>query len=290
MIGQQNPLEEYKKTIRLKYEEEKTGVYSSFFINPSRAKLRNLCIERMKMNINHDDFSSFTIFFGFNFDIENLNKLKSQTDKFRPIETFFKGETDLSDIEGINIAALLVDFNPRPFNRYRQNKGTHEINDENFPEEEDDEIEGNGEDLGVAIKKGVITLDNKTMRKRVIIPLVFVSLFFMGYTAKNIIFPPKECMQWKVNHYEAVDCSNDKLGIGQLTLIVPIDDKIMKLEKLDSKKEIAFFENGTPIVWYYKKDGEIELFNQSGFYPETAKPLKPITNYIIEKYKLNSKE
>ncbi|PJJ07042.1 hypothetical protein CLU83_0174 [Flavobacterium sp. 1] len=287
MIGQQNTLEEYKKTIRLKYEEEKTGVYSSFFINPSRAKLRKLCIERMKMNINHDDFSSFTIFFGFNFDIGNLNKLKSQTDKFRPIETFFKGKTDLSDIEGINIAALLVDFNPRPFNRYRQNKGTHEINDEIFSEEMDDEIEGNSKDLGVVIKEEV---NNKTMRKRIIIPLAFVSLFFMGYTVKNIIFPSKECMQWKENHYEAVDCSNDKLGIGQLTLIVPIDDKIMKLEKLDSKAGLEFFKNEKPIVWYYKKDGEIELFNQPGFHPETGKQLKPITPYIIEKYKLRGKD
>ena len=112
----------------------------------------------------------------------------------------------------------------------------------------------------------------------------------MGYTLKDIIFPTKECMQWNENHYEAVDCSNEKLGIGQWNLIIPLDERIMKLEKLDSKKELVFFKNDKPVVWYSKEDGKIELFNQPGFHPETEKPLKPITNYIIHKYGLKCKE
>jgi hypothetical protein len=44
-----------------------------------------------------------------------VNKMKDVTDKFRPIETFFKGETVLSDIEALNMAAILVDFESRPF-------------------------------------------------------------------------------------------------------------------------------------------------------------------------------
>lgn len=103
-----------------------------------------------------------------------------------------------------------------------------------------------------------------------------------------MIFPTKECMQWKENHYEEVDCSSEKLGIGEWNLIIPLDESIMKLEKLDSKKELVFFKNNKPIVWYSKEDGKIELFNQSGFHPETEKPLKPITNYIIHKYRLKT--
>jgi hypothetical protein len=39
-------------------------------------------------------------------------------------------------------------------------------------------------------------------------------------------------------------------------------------------------------MWYCERDGAIKLFNSEGFYPVTGKPLKPILNYIIEKYNL----
>ena len=34
------------------------------------------------------------------------------------METFLKGETDLSDISGVDLAAVLVNFNPRPLQRF----------------------------------------------------------------------------------------------------------------------------------------------------------------------------
>src|SRR5690606_5919427 len=103
---------------RLKYEMEKNGDFSSFLFNPSRGKLRDLCMEIFKQNTDVDDLRSFRLFFGFDYSLDSLNKLRDQKDKFRPIETFFKGETDLQDIEGINIAAILVNFKSRPFAKY----------------------------------------------------------------------------------------------------------------------------------------------------------------------------
>ncbi|WP_281637596.1 hypothetical protein [Flavobacterium marginilacus] len=122
------------------------------------------------------------------------------------------------------------------------------------------------------------------------IVIVLMSLFFTGYTAKNIFFPAKQCMQWQGSHYEEVDCSNSQLGIGQWNNIVPIDASTMKLIKLDSKAEQVFFKNGKPVVWYSKEHGKIELFNQPGLHPETGKTLKEITKYIIKEYHLKEKE
>ena len=73
---------------------------------------------------------------------------------------------------------------------------------------------------------------------------------------------------------------------GQLELIIPIDENIMKLNKLDSNEKLNFFKNHKPVVWYCKQDGVVELFNAPGFHPETGKPLKPITKYMIKKYNL----
>ena len=93
-------------------------------------------------------------------------------------------------------------------------------------------------------------------------------------------------MQWIENHYEPVSCSDDKLGIVHSDIIVPIDDKMIGLVKLNSSGEHKFFKNEKVLIWYYKRKGVIELFNNYGFHPETGKPLKPITNYIIKKYSL----
>mgnify|MGYP006157402507 FL=1 len=44
MITRQDRLEEYKKAVRLKYEVERNGEFSSFLFNPSRGNLRDLCM------------------------------------------------------------------------------------------------------------------------------------------------------------------------------------------------------------------------------------------------------
>ena len=71
-----NTLEDYKEAIKAKYEEEKLGDYSSFLINPSRARLRDLCIILFKENRTIDDFATFRSFFGFDFKEENIKELR----------------------------------------------------------------------------------------------------------------------------------------------------------------------------------------------------------------------
>lgn len=289
---------EYKKAIKSQFEAKKIeGVYGSGDIsNITPAQLRDLCLYIAQKGMTKTDEATFRFFFNANENekferaIENFN-----TGKLKSVISFFKEDKKSENRLRIELAAVIVDFNPRPFKKYCQNrdiqnKDINEKNDQVFSEENNDKIYIESDDLEIVSKNEVIAIENKTKKKIITIAIVLLSLFFTGYTAKNIFFPAKQCMQWKENHYEAVDCSNNQLGIGQMNLIVPIDEQIMKLEKLDPKDTLEFFKNEIPIVWYFKRDGEIELFNQSGFYPETAKPLRPITNYIIQKYKLNSKD
>jgi hypothetical protein len=280
--------DEYKSAIRTQYEKKKMQDVTGILMNPSPAQLRNLCLILFDESLSSTDEKIMKLFFNVK-EEESLRKAieKSEISRFRPIQSFLRGEKDSENMTRIELAAIFVDYSSRPYKRYTQIGGTADIiNIGIHPVEAQNVIVGGTCDL----KDEVITEDNSTIKKASIILIVLLSLFFIGYTIKNVIFPTKECMRWKENHYEAVDCSNDKLGIGQLSLVVPADEQIMKLQKLDSKKALVFFKNDKPIVWYYKKDGEIELFNQPGFYPETAKSLKPITKYIIQKYKLKCKE
>ncbi|MNK85351.1 hypothetical protein D3C87_1052280 [compost metagenome] len=115
-----NTLEEYKKAIKIKYEIEKDGEYFDFLYHPSRGKLRDLCWLIFEDNPTQDDLKVFRNLLCVDFDYTQKNKFKNQKDKFRPIETFFKGETDPSNIDAINLAAVIVDFQPRPFKKFNE--------------------------------------------------------------------------------------------------------------------------------------------------------------------------
>ena len=107
----------------------------------------------------------------------------------------------------------------------------------------------------------------------------------MGYTVKNMIFPERECMKWEGDHYEAVDCKNEKLGTGNLTSVVFLNEDLLTFKKIEVNTNTIFFKKGKPIVWYGKSfGGKYEYFNQPGLHPETEKTLKPISEYIIKKY------
>ncbi|WP_286966753.1 hypothetical protein [Flavobacterium sp. UBA4854] len=115
---QNNTLEKYKKAIRNKYETEKGGQYFDYLYKPSRGKLRDLCWLIFENNPTQDDLNVFKNLLSLDFDHTKKNKFKEKKDKFRPIETFLKGETDPSNIDAINMAAILVDFEPRPFKKF----------------------------------------------------------------------------------------------------------------------------------------------------------------------------
>lgn len=115
-----NTFEDYKIAVKNKYEEVKNGEFFVYLDNPTRGKLRNLCWELfVQENRNQDDLNVFSSFLGLTFDITKKNKFDEQIDRFRPIETYFKGETDPANVEAVNLAAILVDFKARPFNKFR---------------------------------------------------------------------------------------------------------------------------------------------------------------------------
>lgn len=268
-----NTLEDYKAAVKLKYESEKIGSHSSFLLNPSRAKLRKLCGELFKNSANKEDLKSFSAFFQFDFVLNYSNKLKEQTDKFRPIETFFKGETDLTDIEAVNIAAILVDFNPRPFLKFSKQET---LKKENIPitsiESTDHSIQPS------FLTKKVLSV----YHKRLVIPaLIFViTLSGFGY----VFLPKKECMQWQNDHYEAVVCETKAVGFLNLYSTMPLNKNMLNFRKIKICDTTTFFKHNKPILWYCKTGNHLDFFNEPGFNPENEKPLKPITQYMIDKY------
>ncbi|MFC4739028.1 hypothetical protein ACFO3U_03385 [Flavobacterium ponti] len=276
MYRRKDTLVNYKKAIKDKFKAEQKGIYASFLLNPSRALLRDLCVQRLKNNPSKEDLKTFSLFFGFEFEVTSLNKLKVQTDKFRPIETFLKGETDLSNKEGINLAAILVDYEPRPYLKFEKSNIEVEPDDLN----ETEEIKPDKDKIDTT---DLIDKPNIGLKKKIGIGVLSVlTLFSVGYTTKEIVFPTKECMQWQKDHYELVDC--DIKGLMSFSETIPIDAHQLQLKKIKVDTNTIFFRGNEPVIFYCKVNGELQYFNQLGNHPETGKALKPISHYIINKY------
>lgn len=283
-----NTIESYKKEIRIKYTIEKLSEKSHFLLQPSRAKLRDLCFEIFKENSSQADLNCFKAFLGFEFNSDCLNKLKVATDKFRPLETFLKGTTDLTDLASVNMAAVLVNFEPRPYLRFCKIESEEMAIGEEYLV--DNKIDSN-KDISVQKLSDVNRYDGKIMQPKLFVkkPIIAIAIVFLcisglfGYQMWN----QKECMQWNEDHYEMVDCTTEQAHFFKAIEKIPINKNLLQLRKITVSDTTTFFKHKKAQVWYCKKEKQIEYFNGPGFHPENGKALKPITNYMIEKYVFN---
>jgi hypothetical protein len=116
----ENVENEYKEAIRAKYRKEKEGTeYYDFLAVPGQASLRDLCWKIFRSNPKYDDLKVYLDFFKFEFDPKEENTSTTYTDKFRKVGTFYKEGKKPAKRSTVELAAILVDFEPRPFNKFR---------------------------------------------------------------------------------------------------------------------------------------------------------------------------
>ncbi len=132
--------EDYKKAIKAKYEKEKNGEYSNNLNSPTSANLRNLCVKRFDSNNDKDDLITFESFFEFPFDKDKKNLFgEEELNKLEAVKRFFLGKTERPAEDTIQLAAILVDLQPRPFNKFRiqndpdEEELIEELRDTDFP-------------------------------------------------------------------------------------------------------------------------------------------------------------
>ncbi|MEM0577164.1 hypothetical protein [Flavobacterium polysaccharolyticum] len=275
--------DDYKRTIRTQYEKKKMEDITGILMNPSPAQLRNLCLILFDQSLSNNDEITMKNFFSVK-EKEGLRKAieKCEISRFRPIRSFLLGEKNSDDIGRIDMGAILVDFNPRPFSNFLANKKKEiKIKEDSLQDikcKKEDPVLSLVSEVGNEIKG----LPEKSILNRYKKALTKVALLCSVGIGVVTLLPKKECMQWNTNHYEVVDCSTESSSF--LDPRIPINKDRLDLKKLDPQTIKTYFENGNPIIWYAKNGDEIELFNQPGLHPTTDKTLKPITPYIINKY------
>ncbi|WP_369013690.1 hypothetical protein [Flavobacterium anhuiense] len=304
--------EDYKNAIKAKYEEEKNGEYSNNLNSPTAANLRNLCVKRFDTNNNQDDLIAFKSFFDFPFDRNKKNLFgEDELNKLEAVKRFFLGKTENPAEDTIQLAAILVDLQPRPFNEYRkqlsaeEKKLIEELRDTTPPPkketsfntlidiiEEDDSLKVEEVEQTQSLESEIAPIPiatfvatGKPTKSRMIIYAV-VTAFSAGLAIMiYFAFFQKQCMQWSNDHYEKVSCDLEVNGLGSFNIVEPFDKTVFDLKKIKVCDTTPFFNtNGEAIVWYGKTANGIDFFNGHGRHPENNSPLRPVTRYILNKY------
>lgn len=258
---------DYKKAIKEHYGKVKNNDVSGILANPSPAQMRTLCSIACDKGISKKEEDIFRLFFETK-ENESLKKSidNCNIDKFRTIISFLKGERDSDNNIRVEVSAIIVDYKPRPYNEF--SKLDTSVGGSKR------EIEGEG-------VKGSL---NVTRRKAGIGIALLLGAFSVCYTAKNMISPEKQCMQWQDNHYELVDCKSEQLGLTNVNEPKPYDEIEFKRKKLKVCDTTTFFKSKKAIVWYSKVNNVVEFFNIDGVHPENGDELKHITQHMIDKY------
>ncbi|WP_431242551.1 hypothetical protein ACQ9BO_22430 [Flavobacterium sp. P21] len=310
--------EDYKNAIKAKYEKEKEeGDYSNNLSSPTPANLRKLCVKRFKSNSDKEDLNAFESFFDFPFDKDKKNLFgDDEMNKLEAVKRFFQGKTEKPSEDTIQLAAILVDLRPRPFNKFRKqideedlelfneltipNNSAKEVASDNLNDQV--EIENSNDSKTDFVMEEPLPVQSKGAKSEETPVSTFVNLDEKRKSNKFkylaivavlaglglIIFlalPRKECMQWSGDHYEIVDCNLKSEGFISGNPVELLDENLVGLKKIKVCDTTVYFDkNHNAIIWYAKRGDSIDFFNNHGRHPENNSPLRPVTKYILDKY------
>ncbi|MBF7093512.1 hypothetical protein IUY40_18425 [Flavobacterium sp. ALJ2] len=290
--------EEYKNAIKTKYQTFKLEDPTGILLNPSPAQLRNLCLILFDKSLSINDKNTFRVFLNVKVE-EDLRRAieRFEIARFRPIITFLTGETESDNPARIELAAILVDYEKRPYNRFLREelvvntpKSILEDINQSISKEEPlmfVDTNAHAQSFVEEPNKPILKTNSSFMKTCLAVVLVFAGLFVIWSFNDD-----ENCMVWNKDHYEEIPCEQVSNAITLFKPIVIKKDEslISNFKKIKVCDTTIFFKMGRPCIWYGRSfDGGYEYFTAPGLHPETGRTLKSITPYIIDKHILNKK-
>ena len=115
---------DYKAQVILFYKKKRTsGALSLNLLHSTPAKLRAECVAVISERYLNKDENTLKLFFGSKSDMTAYIQAirKFDADKFKPLDNFLKGITNDTDDKNIELLALLINFEPRPYQFNQRN-------------------------------------------------------------------------------------------------------------------------------------------------------------------------
>ncbi len=264
--------ENYKEQILLQYELARSGPDSDFLETPSPARLKDYCLILLERGLSAADMQVFVNFFGGEREGLHHRILMFDIDRMKPVRNFLCKKSNLTRMEAANLAAVLVNFENRPYARFRDKGGTDL---KRFRKEKSSPVLGTIAKTGRPVKGFGIALG-------------LAMIFSIGAFTSSKLMTEPQCMQWMGTHYEQVECD---LNFGPADVVIPRDEvKLAGMRRLEPCDTVTYFRDGKPVVWYDKYKNKVQFFTMPGLHPENGRTLKPVTAYIIKKYAAKGKK
>lgn len=271
----------YQSEIRKQYEAVKKGPMSTYLDPPGQANLRDLCLE-LCQKADGTDREIYRRFMGEDYDPKRWQAVKKKTNQFRSISNFFNGTSEtFADKKNADMAALLVDFRPRPYWKFA---GGEDVT-VTTPSEilDDSSVVRKGATNELPIGDQARMADASSLRRwRWMLPLAGILLLGIGFWWV-LRTPGAGCMQWQGDHYERVDCGAD----GSQQTVLGFDENQFVVRRVEVCDTTTFFRKGKPVLWYLKHDNTYDFFDHPGYHPEFIdRRLKPVSRYIARRKEL----
>ncbi|OJV50954.1 MAG: hypothetical protein BGO31_10835 [Bacteroidetes bacterium 43-16] len=111
----------YRFEIRQWYlEKKKLGILPSNLLIPTIGRLKKECLLQLQHEYLKTDLPAFKSFFEqYNEESINLEKCHYfSPDKFRALVSYLRNDNIKTDIKNIELLAILIDFKPRPYQKF----------------------------------------------------------------------------------------------------------------------------------------------------------------------------
>ena len=187
----------YRAEIAEEYARARHGVNADYLLKPSPARLRNLCLILHDQGLNSVDIEIIRRFFSSGKDGDLGSAIRHcDTDKLRPIQRFFLGQSELSPMESVNLSALLINFEPRPFLKYKGNEPLAKP-ESGQKQKPDTEFTPHRQKLKHRYRSSIIAG----------ICVAVASIFGIKLTffRKDL-----HCMKWENDHFVEVNCNAER--------------------------------------------------------------------------------
>ncbi|HZY36209.1 MAG TPA: hypothetical protein VFE53_06145 [Mucilaginibacter sp.] len=279
---------DYQAEVLQSYQEKKGANQLSLnLIHSTAAKLRNECeVVAVKRYLKKDE-NTIRSFFGQQNDLTGYVTAikKFDPEKFKPLDSFLKGNIKNTDQKNIELLAWLIDFEPRP---YRVDRDLFNVTDHGISLASNEKNKGISEVVGESEESAQVgnvqrVLAKEAPRRGTRKSMILVGLVALIIAAVYLFWGhggPEGCMLWAGDRYKQVSC-NQKPGDA---MVIALDtSKLYHFKKITRQDTITVRSLGR--IWYSKINNNVEFFTADGYHPvHVERHLKPLTLYMINKY------
>ncbi|MBW3518189.1 hypothetical protein [Flavobacterium sp. NKUCC04_CG] len=266
---------DYIKAVKEAIEEaKKNSEYDYILLNPSPAKLRDICMAIYSDSPSSSDKKIFEHFFKLDLRADLTSQfLNFNVDKLRPVRNFIIGDSGRPSFMIVELLAVLADFEKRPLGKFLgSNTGVVENKVEDVKEHTIVK-----EELRI---NSPLFVSTKNKKEGLVIAALLFVVFLGGLCVNGFQSDKPDCVYWSYDYYELIDCESRVVGVTTFHNILPVEQYIWRyFKEIEGSPPTVFFQNGKTIIWYGKNTGgSYEYFTNTGEHSEIGKQLKPVTN------------